>query len=112
MIISSDITSLRERGKYNGFIGAFVALGNGLGPLIGGVLTEYASWRWMMWFFVPLVAITIVILAIVLPPSPSTHDGWTKLRMIDWTGLVINILAVLLILVSLIQNSRHGLGLP
>lgn len=65
-IIMSDIVSLRDRcvqcvchlfcananfslvlqrGKYQGIIGVFVALGNGIGPLIGGVLSEKVSWR-------------------------------------------------------------------
>jgi len=43
MTIASDITTLKDRGKYNGFIGAMVAFGNGLGPLIGGAVTQKAS---------------------------------------------------------------------
>ena len=33
------------RGKYQGIIGVVVALGYGIGPLIGGVLSEKVSWR-------------------------------------------------------------------
>ena len=36
MIIISDVVSLRERGKYQGILGAVVALSNSLGPLLGG----------------------------------------------------------------------------
>ena len=46
MIIASDITTLQQRGKYNGFIGAAVACGSGMGPLIGGAITSHVSWRW------------------------------------------------------------------
>lgn len=46
MIIASDVTTLQQRGKYNGFIGAAVALGSGMGPLIGGAITAHVSWRW------------------------------------------------------------------
>lgn len=46
MIIASDITTLQQRGKYNGFIGAAVAFGSGTGPLIGGVITAHTSWKW------------------------------------------------------------------
>lgn len=81
-IIMSDIVSLRDRcvhcvchlfcananfalvlqrGKYQGIIGVFVALGNGIGPLIGGVLSEKVSWRVSFASKVPLTSILIHI---------------------------------------------------
>lgn len=100
MIIASDVTTLKERGKYNGFIGASVALGNGIGPLIGGAVTEKASWQWCMWFIVPFILCVMILLALVIPKSRVSGDIGTKLKMIDWAGLLINIAAVLLVLVS------------
>ena len=41
----SDVVSLKERGKYQGMIGGVVATSNSLGPILGGVFTEKASWR-------------------------------------------------------------------
>jgi MFS family permease len=46
MIIVSDIVSLKERGKYQGFLGSAIAIGSGIGPLIGGVFSQSATWRW------------------------------------------------------------------
>ena len=100
MIISSDITTLEQRGKYNSFIGATVAVGNGLGPIIGGAVTQSASWRWCFWFIVPVIVAVMILLAIVIPPSNVHGKAWTKFRMIDWLGLFINLAAVVLILVS------------
>jgi MFS family permease len=112
MIISSDITTLEQRGKYNGFIGATVALGNGLGPIIGGAVTQYASWRWCLWFIVPVIVAVMVLFYIAIPPSKVQGGTWTKVKMIDWMGLIINIAAVLLVLVSLVLHSRHQTCLP
>ena len=100
MIISSDITTLEQRGKYNGFIGATVALGNGLGPIIGGAVTTYASWRWCLWFIVPVIVAVMILFYIVVPPTNVEGKTWTKVKMIDWVGLGINVAAVLLVLVS------------
>lgn len=46
MIIISDIVSLKERGKYQGMLGSAIAVGGGLGPLLGGIFAQSASWRW------------------------------------------------------------------
>ncbi|KAE8549853.1 hypothetical protein EYB25_008377 [Talaromyces marneffei] len=104
MIIASDITTLEQRGKYNGFIGAMVGLGNGIGPLIGGALTQHASWRWCFWFIVPVIVVVMVVIAIVIPPSTVRGNAWTKLRMLDWLGLVMNVGAVVLVLIPISQG--------
>ncbi|RAO70256.1 uncharacterized protein BHQ10_006268 [Talaromyces amestolkiae] len=102
--LASDITTLEQRGKYNGFIGAMVGLGNGIGPLIGGALTQRASWRWCFWFIVPVILVVMVVIAIVIPPSPVRGNTWTKVRMVDWLGLVVNLAAVVLVLIPISQG--------
>ncbi|OGM46569.1 hypothetical protein ABOM_004672 [Aspergillus bombycis] len=104
MIVASDITTLEQRGKYNGFIGAMVGLGNGLGPLIGGALTLRASWRWCFWFIVPIIVTVMIVLALAIPPSNVTGGMASKLQMIDWLGLFVSIAAVLLTLIPLSQG--------
>ena len=46
MIIESDIVSLKDRGKYQGFLGSAIAIGSGIGPLVGGLFSQDATWRW------------------------------------------------------------------
>ncbi|PKX91219.1 putative efflux pump antibiotic resistance protein [Aspergillus novofumigatus IBT 16806] len=98
----SDITTLSQRGNYFGIIGIFVALGNGLGPVIGGVLTKQASWRWAVWFISPMAALAVGILYFVLPTSRMSGNMWTKLKMVDWLGVIVSVLAVVLVLVCLL----------
>ena len=45
-IIISDITPLESRAKYTGVVGATWGVAACIGPLLGGVFTEKASWRW------------------------------------------------------------------
>src|SRR5919109_1291745 len=47
-----DLVAPRERGRYQGYIAAAFAVATIVGPLLGGLVTEHASWRWV--FFVNL----------------------------------------------------------
>src|SRR5881392_2275885 len=44
-----DLVSPRERGRYQGYIMAVFAVAASVGPLLGGVLVDHASWRWVFY---------------------------------------------------------------
>ncbi|CEL58270.1 putative transporter C3H1,06c OS=Schizosaccharomyces pombe (strain 972 / ATCC 24843) GN=SPAC3H1.06c PE=3 SV=1 [Rhizoctonia solani AG-1 IB] len=100
MIITSDVVSLEERGKYQGFLGAAVALGSGIGPLIGGALST-AGWRWVFWFTVPISITCIVQLWWLLPQNELSGNFLEKLRKVDFVGSLLSLAAVVLILVPI-----------
>jgi MFS family permease len=49
-LVVSDLVPLRERGNYMAMLFAFFALGTAIGPFVGGVFVEHASWRWVFWY--------------------------------------------------------------
>lgn len=102
-IAIADITTLEQRGYYFGMVGMAVAFGNGLGPVVGGVLTQTLGWRWAFWFVCPLCLVAIAYLASVWPSSqtsPGDAKIQSRLRLIDWPGAAVSLAGISLILVS------------
>ena len=69
-----DLVAPRERGRYQGYIAATFAVATIVGPLIGGVLVDHASWRWVFYVNLPLGVVALAGLHLRLPagaPAPG-----------------------------------------
>jgi hypothetical protein len=54
--IVTDIVPLRERGQYMAIVGIGAIVGATVGPFLGGLITDHASWRWCFYINVPIGA--------------------------------------------------------
>lgn len=63
----ADVIPLRERGKYQGALGAVFGVTTVLGPLLGGLFTDHLSWRWAFYVNVPIAVIVILMAARTIP---------------------------------------------
>ena len=68
-------TDARERAKAFAVYGAIAGGGSAVGLLLGGVLTEYADWRWCFWVNVPVAVVAVVAAIPFVPESRAPGDS-------------------------------------
>ena len=62
MTVIGDLYSVAERAKVQGYLASVWGASAVLGPLMGGLFSDYLSWRWIFWVNLPLGAVAIVAL--------------------------------------------------
>ncbi|MFF7973484.1 DHA2 family efflux MFS transporter permease subunit [Streptomyces sp. NPDC007905] len=108
MAIVGDIVPPRERGRYQGLFGAVFGAASVLGPLLGGLLTEHLSWRWVFYVNLPVgvVALAVIATALQIPRRVAHH-------VIDYLGtFLIAAVATCLVLVASLGGTTWNWGSP
>lgn len=103
----SSVNSLfsgKDRAAAFGVWGAVMSGTAALGPLLGGVLTEYASWRWIFWVNLPLGALVLVGIFAWVPQTYGKRDA----RGVDVDGLLTSAIGFGLIVFGLIEATTLG----
>ncbi|MGW7342869.1 MDR family MFS transporter [Streptomyces sp. NPDC054854] len=84
MALIADVVPLRERGKYQGAIGAVFGVATVIGPLLGGLFTDSLSWRWCFYVNVPIAILVVIAAARTIPAVRA--PGKT---VIDYLGIAL-----------------------
>ena len=109
MAVVGDLVAPRERGRYQGYIAATFAIATIVGPLLGGVLVESASWRWVFVVNLPLGAVALAGLALRLPAPEQSRPE----QPLDTLGAVLLAGATSAFLLTCIWGGdRFGWGSP
>jgi EmrB/QacA subfamily drug resistance transporter len=93
----------RERGRAFGVFGSVAAGGGGVGLILGGLLTQYLSWRWTLYINLVFAAIAVAgALAYMTSTRPASRP-----RM-DWTGAVLACAGLFLIVFGFSHAETAG----
>lgn len=106
-LLTVNFTDSKERAKAFGVFGAIAGGGSAIGLIAGGVLTEYASWRWCLLVNVPIAILTALVAARVLSESraPSRSDGRPRY---DIPGALTATLGLVALVYGTTTAASHG----
>src|SRR5499426_1875059 len=104
MTIVGDLYALEERARKQGYISGVWGVASLVGPLLGGALTDHASWRWVFYINVPFGLLAMVLIGTGLAGAKrSAHRP-----VIDATGLGLLVATVTGLLLGLVEAGRPG----
>ncbi|KAK3987675.1 major facilitator superfamily domain-containing protein [Cladorrhinum sp. PSN332] len=73
--VISDITTPKERGGFLGSFGGIRMLGQSVGPVMGGIITEFFGFQAIFWFLVVLGSVSLILIVLFLPETLRSIAG-------------------------------------
>jgi len=98
----------KQRGTAIGTWSGFTAITSAIGPVLGGVLVQYASWRWVFFINVPLAVIVLLVLFWRVPES--RNEALAAQPQLDWWGALLATLGLGGMVFGLIESNNLGVG--
>jgi EmrB/QacA subfamily drug resistance transporter len=102
-ILSTTFSDPKERGKAFGVFGAIVGAGGAIGLVLGGILTEYLSWRWCL--YVNLIFAGLAATGAVTLLRREATRGRSRL---DLPGVALVSVSMFCLVYGLSNAATHG----
>ena len=102
--IIGELFGLERRARMQGYISSVWGVASLIGPWVGGMLTDYVSWRWVFYINLPIGAIAMAVLATTLRGIPRP----VRQPVVDWAGIALFAAGVSAILLAIVEAGRVG----
>lgn len=99
-----EIVPDSRAGLAGGLIIGVAGIGNAMGPLLGGVLTDTLGWQWIFFINAPVALLGIATVLLVVPRDKPTDPG----QRIDYGGIVVLTVGLLALLLALDWGVDRG----
>ncbi|KAF2655372.1 MFS general substrate transporter [Lophiostoma macrostomum CBS 122681] len=96
-----------KMGFYSGIVSSVFALANLLGPILGGLISDHTTWRWIFWMNGPTVAAAIVLLFFAMPSLKEDKSNSERRRNFDVVGGVLSVCWSIPLLFALQEGGLH-----
>ncbi|KAI1383605.1 major facilitator superfamily transporter [Hypoxylon trugodes] len=98
MIILPEVAPKKLKSFIGGLIGIVMTASSVLGPVLGGVLTQYAKWRWVFWINGPIGVVSMLLFYFAWPkPQYLPNNERRSWKELDYVGSVLLIAAAVLV---------------
>jgi EmrB/QacA subfamily drug resistance transporter len=104
-LLAVTFTDAKERARAFAVFGAISGGGAAIGLILGGVLTEYASWRWTLGINVPIALVTGALAVVLVTESRATGD-----RRFDVPGVLLSALGLVSLVYGFSKAAEAGVG--
>jgi EmrB/QacA subfamily drug resistance transporter len=102
MTIVGELFGLEQRAKMQGYVSGVWGVASLLGPLLGGLLTDHVSWRWVFYINLPFGALAALLLRGALP------EGQRRPHKLDYPGVASFSIGVSALLIGIMEAGRVG----
>lgn len=102
MTIVGELFGLEQRAKMQGYVSGVWGVASLLGPLLGGLLTDHVSWRWVFYINLPFGAVAVLLLRDALP------EGQRRPHRLDYPGVASFSVGVSALLIGIMEAGRVG----
>lgn len=103
-VITTTFAEGRERQRAVAIWAAVAGLGGAIGVLLGGVLTEYLDWRWVLFVNVPIAAVAVPLVLVCI------HDIPRPRPRLDIVGAVLVTAATTTLVYAVVSTDTHPWG--
>jgi EmrB/QacA subfamily drug resistance transporter len=91
----------RDRGRYQGLIGAVFAAASIIGPAVGGLIVDNASWRWIFYVNLPVGGVALAVIYVTMPRRTARRE-----HSVDWLGAGVLAAGTSALLLGLVWGGR------